>query len=90
VLISLLLVLFTAMDLWPSWGPTHFRYTYCDPERTVLSFGLPLALFVYDPSMEKLIAGPELLLLVPLQVLMAPIIVVVSEWRCRRWRRHEA
>jgi len=37
------------LDLFPTHGPPHFRYTGADPDFSVWNLGWPLAMFIYDP-----------------------------------------
>jgi hypothetical protein len=37
------------IDLFPQYGPPHFRYKGSDPATTVWNFGWPLTLAIYDP-----------------------------------------
>ncbi len=49
LLLALYLAACLVVDLWPQFGPPHFRYTGSDPAVFVWNFGWPLATFIYDP-----------------------------------------
>jgi hypothetical protein len=57
------------VDLWPHFGPPHFRYTGSDLARAVWNFGWPIASYIYD-AQTGLEVGPVAWVAGPLQVLI--------------------
>ncbi len=70
------------LDLFPQYGPPHFRYTGSDPDVPVWNLGWPLAEFIYDPR-HGLQVGPGAPLLIAAQCgvfVFCVALVVVANW----------
>lgn len=67
----LLAIICLIVDVFPTYGSPHFRYTGSDPDRLVWNFGWPLAFFIYDDEWGWQV-GPAAYLVIPVQFACVP------------------